>query len=275
MALTRTAQPMNPLRLVRRRGYLGTQNLLARAGYDFRRKPHPKPSAPAARAFYEPTDTCQIRYLGSLYEAVFGQRRDGFFVEVGAFDGISFSNSSCLAAVGWRGVLVEPVPTFAARCRERYADNPRVQVCECAVGADDREIELIVGGPLTTANELLAREYLDVGWAKNQMRDANTTSVRQRTLDQLLSDESVEPGFEVLVVDVEGYEQAVFASFDLECWWPQMVIVELADTHPDLTVTRAGDAQLARRLVDQGYDVLYKDVINTVFVRRDRWHPAV
>ena len=37
--------------------------------------------------------------------------------------------------------------------------------------------------------------------------------------------------------------------------------------HPDLRTTRASDAELSRHLVDAGYEIMYKDSINTVFVR--------
>src|SRR5579885_680685 len=77
-------------------------------------------------SFYRPTQTCQIPILGGLYEHLFGERTDGTFVEVGAYDGETYSNTSSLADLGWRGVYVEPVPSSVARCRQRHARNPRV-----------------------------------------------------------------------------------------------------------------------------------------------------
>ena len=44
----------------------------------------------------------------------------GTFVEIGAYDGESFSNTSFLADLGWNGLYVEPVPKFAALCRARH-----------------------------------------------------------------------------------------------------------------------------------------------------------
>lgn len=42
----------------------------------------------------------------------------GFFVEVGAYDGIQDSNTLALEELGWTGVLVEADPTLAALCRK-------------------------------------------------------------------------------------------------------------------------------------------------------------
>jgi hypothetical protein len=104
-----------------------------------------------------------------------------------------------------------------------------------------------------------------------------TPIVPSRPLDSTLSDEGFTPGFDLLVVDVEGREQALFSAFDLDGWRPKMLIVELGDTHPDLTTSRTSDYRLGRSLSASGYDVIYKDSINTVLARRYRrsgvrWH---
>ena len=56
---------------------------------------------------------------------------------MGAFDGESYSNTSCLADLGWRGLYIEPVPTFAAGCRERHKQNLGIRVIEVAVSDTD------------------------------------------------------------------------------------------------------------------------------------------
>ena len=50
-----------------------------------------------------------------------------------------------------------------------------------------------------------------------------------------------------------------------------MIIVELVNTHPDLETTRKSDAQLQMAVADAGYQVAYKDMINTVFVCNENW----
>jgi FkbM family methyltransferase len=224
---------------------------------------------PPVRGYYQPPKSCQVRDLGSLYEQFFGAREDGFFVEVGAYDGDSFSNTSCLADVGWSGLLIEPVPEFAARCRQRHADNPRVSVLELAIGSTAGELRLTVAGPYTTANGEQAREYRDTSWAQGLMADSSTMVVRQQQLDSTLDDQGVDRGLDVLVVDTEGYEGEVFGGFTIDRWKPTMMIVELADTHPDLHVMRTADARLLRDILSAGYDICYKDSINTVFVRSE------
>lgn len=238
---------------------------LSRTGYTV------KKVSPARvdRGFYPVAPTCQIQNLGFLYETILGATSDGFFVEVGAYDGYTFSNTSGLAERGWRGILVEPVPRFADQCRARYGHLPGITVAQTAIGSEPGAVELLVAGTLTTANPDLAAEYLDVDWSSASARSGYRVTVEKTTLDLLLRSLDAPVGFDVLAVDVEGFEREVFAGFDLAAWHPKMLIVELADLHPDLSATRAADAALARSIRSAGYSIVAKDKINTVFVRDD------
>lgn len=201
---------------------------------------------PGYHNFYHPPPTCQIAVLDALYRQTFGSKRDGSFVEVGAFDGESYGNTSGLADLGWRGLYIEPIPENAERCRARHAGNPAVSIEQAAIGADERVIELAVSGPLTHAIDSARPEDLEI------------VPARQRRLDDVLRDYGVAQHFDLLVVDVEGYEAQVFAGFDLKFWRPLMMIVELTDEP---------DAQAVRHLIlDIGYREFYRDFVNTIFV---------
>jgi Methyltransferase FkbM domain len=93
-------------------------------------------------------------------------------------------------------------------------------------------------------------------------------SVPCRTLESVLEEQKIEPGFDLLVVDVEGAESDVFNSFDLSRWRPRMMIVELEDLHRDFAAHEeiAGEARtLRRKIMAVGYVPVYVDQINTVF----------
>ena len=228
----------------------------------------------AADGWYPGQPTCQIPGLSALYSRFLGDRTDGVFVEVGAYDGVFVSNTWGLAERGWTGLMVEPVPTNAEACRRNHAGHPRVRVVETAVGAeDDATVTLQLAGTLTTANTDAFEEYKSIEWAKGSLSE-ETVEVPSTTLDTLLATTGTEPGFDVLVVDVEGYEATVFSRFDLPRWRPKMLIVELIDTHPDLSLLATSDARLSRSIQETGYAIVFKDHINTVFVRSDVWADA-
>jgi FkbM family methyltransferase len=222
----------------------------------------PKPKA----SYYEPAPSCQIAELAALYSLFLGERGSGFFVEVGAYDGISFSNTSCLATRGWSGVLVEPIPQFAQACRELYKSNNRIEVVESAVGDKEGEIDITIAGSLTTTNGALLEAYKGIEWSKQSVQNTSAIRVHQTTLDALLERRVDARPIDLVVIDVEGAEAAVLRGFSLATWRPRMLIIELVHTHPDLHSVSAGDAHLQRLIEEAGYLVVYKDSINTVFV---------
>lgn len=218
--------------------------------------------------FYPTVPTCQIPTLPHLLELFFGKRTSGIFVEVGAFDGISYSNTWGLAERGWEGLLVEPIPELAEKCRKNHGIHPHVSIIQTAIGSHHGVVSLVVGGELTTANHAQASEYRDTAWARQSVTDTSI-EVPMTTLDALLDERKVPAEFDLLVVDVEGYESAVFEGFTLSRWLPKMLIVELADTHPDLSLMASADARLSAKIQADGYQIVYKDAINTVFLHKN------
>jgi len=224
--------------------------------------------------YYPQVTDCQIGTLNHLYSQFLGNHEEGTFVEIGANDGLLFSNTWGLSERHWRGIMVEPIPALAAACRRNHREHPNVVVVEAAIsdGAQS-EITLAVAGALTTANPEQKREYAAIEWSSYELTGRDVV-VPSQTLDHLLEAGGVSPGFDVLVVDVEGFESAVFAGFTLPEWRPKMMIVELADTHPTFSATQSADAELGRSLVAAGYTIVFKDAINTVFVSDEIWKAA-
>ena len=58
---------------------------------------------------YKIPSNCQVDNLNELYIEYFGYPSEGYFVEVGAYDGELFSNTACLADTGWKGLYIEPI----------------------------------------------------------------------------------------------------------------------------------------------------------------------
>ena len=60
----------------------------------------------------------------------FTRKKNGYFIEIGAYDGIAISNTYALERqLGWKGICVEPLPT-------RFADlvtNRTANCCDLAV----------------------------------------------------------------------------------------------------------------------------------------------
>lgn len=159
-------------------------------------------------------------YLWDLFEG----KIDGFFIECGAFDGLSLSVSYAFEAVGWTGLLVEALPERARACA---ANRPGSRVVNAAIGGRDAkgEVEFIVtddqwGGMLSYCNT--TRHHLEAVERANVPR--KKVSVPYTCFNELLKDHSGPIDFAVL--DVEGGEVPLLEGFDLHRFKPRVLVIE-------------------------------------------------
>ena len=70
----------------------------------------------------------------------FGGKKDGFYVDIGANDGVSFSNTYIFEQFGWNGICVEPLPDIFSKLRQ----NRKCACYNVAVAAESgNEINFI------------------------------------------------------------------------------------------------------------------------------------
>lgn len=221
--------------------------------------------------FYQLSSTCQIPKLDTIYEQYFGRRTDGCFVEVGAYDGEYSSNTSGLADIGWFGYYIEPVPEYYQLCKARHARNKNITVSQCAIGSESGKVEINMGGPLSTISDEMQQHFGSLDWAKGCFKQEKKVQVDMLTLEDYLVKPGVKPQFELLSVDVEGYEWNVLRNFDIQKWRPQMVIIELHDQNDDYLLIRKDCNNIVRYFDDNGYKVIFKDFSNTIYVPKDSY----
>lgn len=63
----------------------------------------------------------------ALLRDLVGDEWHGRFLDIGAGDGETFSNTRCLALAGWNGVVVEPAAWAFDRLLALYSDTPAVR----------------------------------------------------------------------------------------------------------------------------------------------------
>lgn len=152
----------------------------------------------------------------------------GTFVELGAYDGLNQTNTLWLERRGWRGVLIEAVPDFAAACR-RHRPLARVVNAAC-VGRDHPggEVELHQVGLMSLVDG--AREPADQeAWIRRgeevQKIARTTCRAPARTLSSILDELGVGQ-VDLLSLDVEGFERQVLDGLDLARHAPTLMLVE-------------------------------------------------
>jgi FkbM family methyltransferase len=165
--------------------------------------------------------------------------RGGYFIELGANDGIRQSNTYKLQRhYGWTGLLIEPNPARFQECVRNRAFLKRPQVlCAACVpfgfGSDFIEIEdsdlMSVAKGLCIPDEM-AIQHADRGRRFLESPDHRFRyAAMARSLTDLLKEVSAPSHPDLLSLDVEGNELAVLQGLDFSQHQPQWILVETRD----------------------------------------------
>lgn len=165
----------------------------------------------------------------TMFEEYFSDECNGVFVDVGANDGVTFSNSKFFEeSLGWRGICVEPHPeAFTKLSLER----PRCININAGVSTLRGKLEFL---KVTGYSEMLSgfsdfmtehhRSRIDQEIATH---GGNVTSiyVESLPLGGLLSQYHI-THVDLMSVDVEGHEIAVLKTLDFSKVFVRYIVLE-------------------------------------------------
>lgn len=181
-----------------------------------------------------------------VYVAQFGEDRElerrfrgrvGFFLDIGAADGVLFSNTHRLEQLGWSGVLIEANPAEADAARSARSASRVVNCAAVAPGtAAEIQFNIAVDNPGLSSVDItpLGRSQIEAWTGRVSVRE---TVVEARTADSVLEDDPPTQ-VHVISIDVEGHEHAVLEGLDLKRWRPEVVILERNNRLPDRRVMK-------------------------------------
>ena len=137
----------------------------------------------------------------------------GYFVEFGAFDGVTLSNSYLFEnRFGWRGIVAEPAPDQFAKCVQRRAchADPR-----CVWG---RSGEVLSFNQVPGAEELATADSCSNADFHAATRAGNRSIIQVQTvsLNDLLDDWNAPRVIDYMSIDTEGSEYEILKAFDFE-----------------------------------------------------------
>lgn len=182
-------------------------------------------------------------------------RREGYFVEFGAFDGIVFSNTLSLEKdLEWRGILAEPNPACHAALK---ANRSAIVDLRCVWSRTGETLEFTRAQNMPIISTLSRYRHLNA--AIDQQGPASL-SVPTVSLNDLLAEHRCPRVFDYLSVDTEGSEFDILSAFDFKKWRPRLITVE-HNHYPPLRDS------LRALLASQGYEREFE-----LFSRNEDWY---
>lgn len=219
------------------------------------------------RAGRTPTLSLQFRsqfgedsYLFDLFD----EQLDGFFIEVGAYDGVTSTATYAFEALGWKGLLIEALPDRHAECAARRPGSCVIHAALSRRGSCGTATFTIVDpgegkGRRRDMYSFLATDRSHLEEVAEPASPTSTVTVPLTTMNDVLAGHSGPIDF--AVIDVEGGELDLLDGFDLARWKPRVLVVE------DNTAGR--DTAVYDHLANAGYALATCLGVNRIYIRRD------
>lgn len=186
---------------------------------------------------------------------------DGYFVELGANDGVTQSNSLYFEKYrNWRGLLVEPAPQNYLKCRQNRSACDSIYCAACVSFDYDQEFVRMAYSNLMSTPVSLESDIQDPR-AHAQLGGrflGNGEAVFEfgavaRTLNSLLLDAGAPRVIDFLSLDVEGAELEVLKGVDHQAFRFKHLLVECRN-YPRLNLYLASQGyRFVEKLSDQDY----------------------
>ena len=190
-----------------------------------------------------------------LDERVFKGKREGVFVEIGGYDGVTGSNCLFFEMMrGWTGLLIEPSPTYFAK-----AQSFRKATClRLAVADEEGEAEFLevqegysqMSGLTASYNDKL-REAVET----NPQHKGELIQVKTRPLARIL-DQQFLTEIDFISLDVEGGEMSVLSTFPFDKYRVQAWTVE----------NNTGSTEIPALMREKGYQRIEALGVDDIYV---------
>lgn len=190
---------------------------------------------------------------------------NGFFIECGANDGITQSNTYYLEKrKNWRGILVEGIPELYKKCK---TNRPKALVYNNVLVAEDytdSHMEMTFANLMSVVADTSLEDkerYIREGIECQNIANSYTVSVPVTTLGKILEENNITE-VDFFSLDVEGYELEVLKGIDLDNFNIKYILVEILTEDLKKSISERICKTGEYKLIDQlsQHDYLFKKV---------------
>lgn len=175
-----------------------------------------------------------------------GEKRKGFYVDIGAYDPSRFSNTKRFYLRDWRGINVEP---DSVKIEKFYAERPEDINLNIGIAGRNGSLNFHRFEPntLSTFSKDMAKEYQRQGY-----KLAETSKIHVFKLGDVLTKHHNSSDIDFFSIDTEGLDLEVLKSNDWKNFRPKVICIE-------------GGKSTDKFLESLGYQKVYKTPTNSIF----------
>ncbi len=197
-----------------------------------------------------------------ILRRIFENKKNGFYVDIGAHHPYRFSNTYYFYRIGWRGINIDANPQ-SIELFNKY--RKRDSNLNLAIGLSKRIMKYYMFNEpaLNTFDELLAKERNNSGIYKIiEVKEVEVYPLKD-VLEKFLP-----KGQEIdfMNIDVEGLDFEVIQSNDWNKYRPKVLLVEILPSH---TVEKLIDNEIYKYLKNIGYNLLAKCFNTCIFTMEE------
>ena len=192
--------------------------------------------------------------------------KPGYFIELGANDGITQSNTKALELFyGWKGLLIEPIPRLARECRRNRNRKSQVVNGACvSFSYTGDTIRMAYSGLMSILLEG-KNDFVDplehAKQGSKYLRENESVieiEVPARTLQDILTSVKAPPIIDLFSLDVEGAEFEVLEGIDFDSYQFRWIVIETRNPSQMQEFLASKGYQLAETL--SHHDYIYRNV---------------
>ena len=186
-----------------------------------------------------------------LIQKVFKRKKGGFYVDVGAHDGVYISNTRAFEiGLGWSGICVEPSSASSNMVNLR---NCKVVVaCVGDESHDNKIVKLRQRNPLEVSQTLFDAEKYE--HKQGEYQDKFKIC---KTLNRILLENSAPKDIDYISIDVEGTEYMIVKDFPFDDW--NVTAMSIANNLYQDTKERIENRKKIKKLLEDGGYILMKE----------------
>jgi FkbM family methyltransferase len=186
-------------------------------------------------------------------------KKDGFFVDIGANDGLSFSNSYYFEKeLGWNGIAIEPLPETFNKM-DKVRDCIKVNGCISNKSGDENFLEITGGGPDVLSGLISHYDDAHLDRIDKELKESggekNIIKVPCFPLNELTDKHDINY-VDYLSIDTEGNEFEILSSIDFSKLKIDLITVE--NNYKKLNIYNFLTSRGYKLIALQGSDEIYQ-----------------